>query len=104
MKKKGMKTRRRKMKNLKSNWVNWLKFSILLFIIILITVGFGFGYIYADTTCEEDPLKYSVQKLNEVNNDNFTCSCTALSGKIKPFYFDETGPLSSPVLNREFFP
>ncbi len=79
------------------NFINWLKFSILIFCLILILIGFLFGYIYYDDkneSCIGKPLFYGINKINEINNDEFTCSCTSMSGNINPFYFDESGIIS----------
>lgn len=72
-------------------WLRWLKIIILLIALIILLIGFLIGYFYGDKSCIEDPLRYGVQKLNEVNEDNFICSCTPTKKVAMPFYFDETG-------------
>ncbi len=77
-----------------NKFIKWLKVSILLLSVILILIGFAFGYIYNNYksgACTERPLSYGVEKLNELNNDNFMCSCSSLSGKLEPFSFNEEG-------------
>lgn len=72
----------------------WLKLSISLFCIILIIIGFGFGYIYnnyKNEACIENPLSYGIEKFNDINDDDFTCACTTMSGLVNPFYFNEDG-------------
>ena len=62
--------------------------------VILIFIGFCFGYIYSNyknESCIEQPFFYGIEKLNEMNNANFTCSCNSLSSNIKPFSFNEQG-------------
>ncbi|KKM14436.1 hypothetical protein LCGC14_1706150 [marine sediment metagenome] len=76
------------------SFTTWLKVSITLFSVILILIGFLLGYLYNPSdgkVCTENPFTYGIEKINEVNNDEFICSCTSLSGKIDPFYFDENG-------------
>ncbi len=77
-----------------------LKISITLFCLILIFIGFGFGYIYSNYksgACNERPLFYGVEKLNDMNNAEFTCSCNSISGSIKPFYFNKDGLVKKDV-------
>jgi len=77
-----------------SNFWNWVKFSILIFSLILILIGFSFGYIYNNSVsgaCIDRPLSYGIEKINKMNDENFICSCTSNSGKINPFYFNESG-------------
>ena len=66
-----------------------LKISITLFCLILILIGFGFGYMYNDYksgACTQRPLSYGLEKLNDMNNANFTCSCSTISkNNLKPF-------------------
>lgn len=79
---------------IKSNFIVWLKLSILLFSIILILIGFTMGYVYnnyKNGSCSERPLSYGIEKFNEINNDSFTCACSAISGTTNPFYFNENG-------------
>lgn len=75
-----------------NNFMSLLRIAIVLFCLILIFIGFVFGYIYSDYksgTCAERPFSYGVGKLNEMNNVNFTCSCSALG--VEPFSFNEDG-------------
>lgn len=77
-----------------NRFVNWMKFAIVLFSLILILIGFSFGYIYNNYisgACIDRPLSYGIEKINEINNENFICSCTSYSGEMNPFYFNETG-------------
>jgi len=70
----------------KNNYI-WLKVVISLFCLILIFIGFGFGYIYhgyKSGACIERPLSYGIEQLNDMNDDNFTCSCSSLRG-LQPF-------------------
>lgn len=76
---------------LKNNWRVLLKIAITLVIIIVFFFGFLAGYLYGDKSCIEDPLKYSIEKLNEVNNDEFYCKCNSISGKTEQFSFDKEG-------------
>ncbi len=77
-----------------NKFIRWLKIVIVLFCLILIFIGFAFGYIYNNYksgACTERPLSYAVERLNDMNNANFTCSCSAGSSNIEPFSFDEHG-------------
>ncbi len=77
-----------------NNWKDWLKFVIFLSCLILFLFGFLLGHLYnnyKNKSCIEDPIVYGIGKLNEVNSDKITCSCNSLSGRIKPFSFDENG-------------
>ena len=77
--------------------MKWLKIVILLFCITLIIIGFGFGYIYnnyKNGACIDRPLSYGVEQLNDINNENFTCSCTPKYGQVNPFYFNQDGIIS----------
>lgn len=74
-----------------NNWQIWLKIVISLVCLILISFGFLLGYLYNDTSCTESPFTYGIEKLNERNNDNFTCLCSSYSGKLKPFSFNHNG-------------
>lgn len=79
---------------MKNKFIVWLKLAILLFCVILIIIGFSFGYIYnnyKNGACTERPLSYGIEKINEINNNNFTCACTTTSGITNPFYFNESG-------------
>ena len=74
-----------------------LKISITLFCLILIFIGFGFGYIYSNyksEACVQRPLSYGLEKLNDMNNADFTCSCISTSTDLKPFSFNENGLIS----------
>lgn len=77
-----------------NNFINWLKFVSTLFCLILIVIGFAFGYIYNNYNsgaCIDRPLSYGIEKMNDINNENFICSCTTISGTTNPFYFNESG-------------
>lgn len=82
------------MKMIQNNFIKWLKLSIVLFCLILILIGFALGYIYnnySNGACSERPLSYAIEKLNDMNNANFTCSCDSISGNIESFSFNEDG-------------
>ncbi len=76
-----------------------LKIAITLFCLILIFIGFGFGYIYNDYksgACMEKPFFYGLEKLNSMNNANFTCSCSSIG--MDSFSFNEHG-----LVNNDLF-
>lgn len=88
------------MKN-SNKFIRLLKLSILLFCVILIIIGFAFGYLYNSyktDSCAERPISYGVQKLNEINNDSFTCACTPISGNYETLSFDENGVVKNNLL------
>lgn len=81
-----------------NSFMGLLKISITLFCLILIFIGFGFGYMYSDyksESCIERPFSYGIGKLNDMNNDNFTCSCSALG--VESFSFNEDGLVSNDI-------
>ena len=44
----------------------------------MILIGFSFGYIYnnySNQVCRETPFAYAIEKINDMNNDNFICLC-----------------------------
>ena len=87
-----------------SKFIRWLKFSILLFCIILILMGFAFGYIYNNyisDNCIGRPLSYGIEKLNDMNDAEFTCTCTGSSDSkfIEPFSFNKNGLIKNNIIN-----
>jgi hypothetical protein len=81
-------------------FMKWLKISISIFCLILLVIGFGLGYFYNNYTsgaCIDKPLSYGISKLNDMNNANFTCSCS--SAGIEPFSFTENGLVSDYMIN-----
>ena len=73
------------------NWNDWLKIILVLISSIFFLFGFIAGYFYGDKSCIEDPLTYGIKSLNEVNEDNFVCTCSSIMGKTENFYFTEEG-------------
>jgi len=76
------------------NWKKWLVVSIILFSTILVLIGFAFGYLYnnySNGVCREDPLSYGIDKINNINDDEFICSCTSNSNLMNHFNFDKDG-------------
>ncbi len=54
----------------------WLKVALVTGTLICITVGFLLGYlVYSSDGCIQDPLTYGLEKMNEINEDYFMCSC-----------------------------
>ena len=77
--------------NLKSKESKWLKIIIVLLILIFILIGFLAGYFYGDKSCFENPFTYGVKELNRANSDEIICNCISITGRTKPFSFDENG-------------
>ncbi len=69
---------------------NYLPVIAIVLSLIFLTLGFAIGNFTAkDKECTTNPLIYSVNKLNAMNDDSFTCSCT--SNTHDKFWFDEKG-------------
>ncbi len=83
------------------NWQTWLKIACVLIALIILLVGFLAGYFYGDKSCIEDPFIYGINKLNEMNNDEFICSCSSFSGIIDPFTFNKDGVIQEEKFNSE---
>ena len=66
----------------------WLRISIIIAGLILITIGFLIGNISDEKECSNNPLGYGVKVLNDINNQEFTCSCYAENLRIS---FNENG-------------
>ena len=86
-----------------NKFIRLLKLSILLFCVILILIGFAFGYIYNNYksgACIERPLSYGIEKLNDMNNADFICSCISSSTNLKPFSFNENGLIDGSTMGQ----
>ena len=66
-----------------------IKICFLICSLILLTIGFLLGYLYVDRGCMENPLGFGVEKMNDINGDNFMCSCTSQLNPGLAFYFNE---------------
>ena len=87
-----------------SKFIGWLKVAISIACVILILLGFLLGYVYnnySNGACKDTPLSYGIEKLNDMNDDSFTCACTSLSGEINPFYFDKSGTFEGTFLDSQ---
>lgn len=76
------------------NFNNWFKAYLVIFSLIILLVGFAIGSIYSDkfeSECKLKPFYYGIKKLNDANDDYFTCSC--ISKTYKTFSFNEEGLL-----------
>ena len=62
---------------------------MILLVSIFFLIGFSVGYLYGDKSCFKNPFIYGIKEMNELNNANFYCSCSDISGKQKSFSFDE---------------
>lgn len=77
-----------------NNQKNLIKFIYFISILILLLTGFVFGYLYYvnfGESCILDPFIYGIEKINKMNNDEFYCSCYAVSGTRESFSFDKDG-------------
>ena len=65
--------------------------------LILLTVGFAMGYVYhtyQSEPCIQDPLTYGVNLLNDMNDDEYVCTCSAY-GNHEPLVIDKNGPVKN---------
>ena len=71
--------------------LNWFKLIIL--VLILLLIGFLIGYYFEDRSCIEEPLIYGIEKMNQKDGVDYTCTChgSILGGDRYYFYFNENG-------------
>ena len=71
--------------------------SVIAVSIMLILVGGIIGYYISNKSrYEVSPLIYGIDKLEKLNNVNFSCGCYATDYPLKPFYFDDGGIYDEP--------
>ncbi len=71
---------------------NKIKLAFSLLAIILIVVGILIGFVINNqNSCEENPLVFGVERLEKLNDVNFSCSCHSTDYPLNPFYFDDEG-------------
>ncbi len=78
-----------------NNMEDLIKISLILGALIFLGFGFLLGNSYVDKSCSNNPLVYGITRLNEFNQDKFTCTCNSNSGKINPFLFTEDGVIKN---------
>ena len=66
----------------------WMMVAFVVSILIFAAIGFAIGYISIDNGCNNNPLVYGVRELNELNEDNFICSCRSMKGLRNSFEFN----------------
>jgi len=62
----------------------WFYVALASAILLLLVSGFAFGYSYAiikDNTCQFNPFLYGINKINELNDEDFNCKCVGVDGK-----------------------
>ncbi len=71
-------------------------FTIAISIMLLLLGGvFGF-YISNKSQYKVSPLVYGVERVEKLNNANFTCGCYSTDSPLRPFYFDDEGIYEDP--------
>lgn len=88
--------------NSKKNPKIWLILGLLCCSLILLTIGFGIGYIFTDKGCLENPLAYGIKQMNELNDDNFKCTCSSL--KFGSFYINSSNMWINNNVNSKILP
>lgn len=80
---------------------NWFKFIVILTLFIFIGIGILIGIVIGDNpSCNENPLVFGIERLEEINEVNFSCSCISTDSPLDPFYFDDEGIYErNPLLN-----
>ena len=77
---------------------NLVKIAIVLSFSIFFVLGFFSGLLFEqfkNQSCVENPLVYGITKLNQLNQDKLTCTCSSGSAKTKPFLFNEEGVIQN---------
>ena len=67
-----------------------LAFSLLVIMLLLIGVAIGIS-INNRKGCTTNPLVFGVEKLERLNDANFSCLCISTDSTFVPFYFDDEG-------------
>ena len=74
------------------NSKNKLKLAISLLAIMFLLIGIAIGFIINNqNSCEANPFVFAVEKLEKLNDVNFSCSCYSTDYSLNPFYFDDEG-------------
>lgn len=69
-----------------------ISFIIFIGILILLTAGILIGTMTSkDASCTNNPLAYGVEKLEEINEAQLSCSCFFPGNEYNSFGFDDEG-------------
>ncbi len=67
--------------------------NLMIFTLIMVFIaGISLGYVLNNqSSCKKNPYTFSVEKLEELNEVDFICSCTPTDYSLETFYFDDEG-------------
>lgn len=75
---------------MEQNKAFWLRVIYITLILLLLCSGFIIGYLFnSPKECVENPLIYSVKRLNDINNDEYICSCYSLHNGFRISFNEE---------------
>jgi len=70
----------------------WFRIVLIIGSLLLLILGYIIGNLSLDKSCNNNPLAYGIEVLNDLNDDNFSCTCYS-SGSVNSFRFDSSGIL-----------
>lgn len=69
----------------------WMVVVVVVSILVFTTLGYLIGYLNTDKGCNNNPLVYGIQRMNEMNEDIFVCECISEISYSNSFEFDKSG-------------